>query len=54
MEGPMVPATDVANDGLLGINGRRGPWSHEGSMPQYREMSRWGGRSEWVGRDTPS
>jgi hypothetical protein len=28
---------------MSGINGRRGPWSCEGSMPQ------WGGRSGWVG-----
>ena len=34
MEGPMAPATYVAEDGLLGINGQRGLWSYEGSMPQ--------------------
>jgi len=30
IEGPMAPATYVAEDGLVGINGRRGPWSSEG------------------------
>lgn len=31
------------------INGRRDPWSCEGSMPQCRGMSRPGSRSGWVG-----
>jgi hypothetical protein len=34
---------------LLYINGRRGPWSCESLMPQYRGMPGWRGRSEWVG-----
>jgi hypothetical protein len=33
----------------LAINGRRDPWSCEGSMPQYRGMPGPGGRSGWVG-----
>jgi hypothetical protein len=33
---------------LLVINGRRGPWSCEGSMPQYRGMPGPGNRSGWV------
>jgi hypothetical protein len=33
------------------INGRRGPWFCEGSMPQYREMPRTGSRSGWVGEE---
>ena len=32
-----------------GINGRRGPWSCEGSMPQCRGMSGQGSRSGMVG-----
>jgi hypothetical protein len=32
---------------LLDINGRRGPWSFEGSMPQCRGMPQWG--RQWVG-----
>ena len=31
------------------INGRRGLWSCEGSMPQYRGMPGPGSRSGWVG-----
>ena len=31
------------------INGRRGPGSCEGSMPQYRGMPGPGSRSGWVG-----
>jgi hypothetical protein len=31
------------------INGNRGPWSCEGSMPQYRGMSGPGIESGWVG-----
>jgi hypothetical protein len=31
------------------INGRRGPWSCEGSMPQCRGMPGWGGRNACVG-----
>jgi hypothetical protein len=34
---------------LLVINGRRDPWSCEGSMPQYRGMPGTGNMSEWVG-----
>ena len=30
------------------INGRRGPWSCEGSMPQYRELPGPGKGSGWV------
>jgi hypothetical protein len=31
------------------INGRKGPWSCEGSMPQYRGIPGLGSRSGWVG-----
>ena len=31
------------------INGRRGPWSCEGSMPQYRGMPGPRSGSGWVG-----
>ena len=31
------------------INGRRGPWSCEGSMPQYRGMPGPGSGNGWVG-----
>jgi hypothetical protein len=31
-------AVFVVEDGLVSINGRKGPWSCEGSMPQYRGM----------------
>jgi hypothetical protein len=34
---------------LLDINGRRGSWSYEGSMPQCRGMPGQGSRSGWVG-----
>ena len=34
---------------LLGINGRKGPWSCEGSMPLNRGMPGPGSGSEWVG-----
>jgi hypothetical protein len=38
---------------LSEINGRRGPWSCEGLMPQCRGMQKvWGGRG-WVGGDHP-
>jgi hypothetical protein len=33
----------------LVINGRRGPWSCEVSMPQYRGMTGPGIGNEWVG-----
>jgi hypothetical protein len=33
---------------LLNINGRIGPWSCEGFMPQCREMPGPGSRSGWV------
>jgi hypothetical protein len=33
---------------LSDINGRRGPWSCEGSMPQYRGMPGQGSRSGWM------
>jgi hypothetical protein len=51
-------AVYIADDGLVLINGRRGPRSYEGSMPKYRGMpgpgigvSRLGsrGRGEGIG-----
>jgi hypothetical protein len=33
----------------LAINGKRGPWSCEGSMSQCRGMAGPGSRSGWVG-----
>jgi hypothetical protein len=44
----MALAANVAEDGLVGINGRRGPWSCEDSIPQYRGMPGPGGRHGWV------
>jgi hypothetical protein len=41
MEKPMAPDAYVQRMALLGINGRRGPWSCEVSMPLRRQ--------EWVG-----
>jgi hypothetical protein len=34
---------------LLGINGRRVPWSCEGSIPQWKGMPKLGCRRGWVG-----
>jgi hypothetical protein len=34
---------------LLVLNGRRGPWSCEGSMPQCREGNARARKLEWVG-----
>jgi hypothetical protein len=34
---------------LLDINGRRGPWSWEGSMPQCSRIPRQGSGNGWVG-----
>ena len=51
MEGPMAPATYVAESG---INGRRGPWYWEGSIPQCRGMSGYRGRNGWVSGGAPS
>jgi hypothetical protein len=34
---------------FLGIIGRRGSWSCENSMPQFRGMPGQGSRSGWVG-----
>jgi hypothetical protein len=48
MERLVALAAYVAEDGLVVINGRRGPWSCEGSMPQYRGMPGPGSRSKWV------
>jgi hypothetical protein len=47
MEGRTAPAAYVAEGGL--VNGRKGPWSCEGSMPQCRGMPGPGSRCEWVG-----
>jgi hypothetical protein len=33
----------MAEDGLVGFSGRRGPWALGCLMPQYRVMPRWGG-----------
>ena len=46
----MAPAAYVADDGLWDINERRGPWSCEGLMPQYRGMPGPGSGSGWVGK----
>ena len=47
MKGLMDPVAWM-EDGLWDINERRGPWSHEGSMPQCRGMPGPGSRSGWV------
>jgi hypothetical protein len=39
----------IAEDGQLTINGRRGPWSWEDYMPQYRGMPGPGSGSGWAG-----
>ena len=49
MVGLMALATHVSEDGLVIINGRRGPWSCEVSMPQCRGMPGLGSRNRWVG-----
>ena len=36
------------------VNGMRGPWFCEGSMPQCRGMGEQGGRSGWMRGGTPS
>ena len=43
----MALAAFVTEDGL--VNGRRGPWSCEDHMLQYRGMPGPGSRSGWVG-----
>ena len=45
----MPLAAYVAEDGLVVINGRKDPWSCEGSMPQYTGMPGPGSRIGWVG-----
>jgi hypothetical protein len=54
-------AIHVAEDGLVSHQWRRGPWSREGSMPQYRGMPGAGmgvgglenrGRREGIGQET--
>ena len=37
MEQSMAPAAYAAEDGLLGINGKRGPWSCEARCPSVGE-----------------
>jgi hypothetical protein len=54
MKEHMAPAAYVAKDGLSDNNGRRGPWSWEGSMTQCRVMPGKGDGSMWVGRGTSS
>jgi hypothetical protein len=45
----MAPDTYVAEDGLVGHNGRRGSWSCEGLMSQCRGMPGQGSRNGCVG-----
>ena len=45
----MALAAYVAEDGLVSHQWRRGPWSCEGSMPQYKEVPGPGSGSGWVG-----
>jgi hypothetical protein len=49
MVGLMDLTAYVAKDSLAVINGRRSPWSYEGSMPQYREMPRPRSKRGYVG-----
>jgi hypothetical protein len=49
MVGLMALAAYLAEDDQSVINGRRGLWSCEGSMPQYRGMPGPGIWSGWVG-----
>jgi hypothetical protein len=46
--------TEEAEAALSGINGRGGPWSCEGLMPQCRRMPGGGGRRGWVDGETLS
>ena len=48
MEGPMAPATWVAEDGLVGHQREERPWTHEGSWLQGRGMAGQGSRGGWV------
>ena len=43
----MFLAAYVAEDGLLGINGRRDPWSCEDHMPQVQGNAK-ARKREWV------
>jgi hypothetical protein len=45
----MSLAAYVGEDGLVDINGRRGPWSCKDSMAQNRGMLGPGCGSGWVG-----
>ena len=45
----MSLAAYVAEDGLVGIIGRRGSWSCEDNAPQYRGLPGPGSRSGWWG-----
>jgi hypothetical protein len=45
----MAPDPYVAEDGLVGHQWGKVPWSCEVSMPQWRGMSGPGSRSGWVG-----
>ena len=48
MEGPIAPATYVAEDGLVEHHEQRGPWSCVGSMPQCRRIPGQGRGTGWV------
>ena len=45
----MALAAYVAEDGLVSHQWEEGPWSCEGSIPQYRGMPGPGSRSGWDG-----
>jgi len=51
MDRTMAPAPYVAEDGLVGINLRRSPWSCQGLMPHCRGMSKQKGLAGWVGEN---
>jgi hypothetical protein len=48
MERPMALAMYVAEDGLVGNSGRRGPWTLRFSMSQFRGRLWWEEGSGWV------
>jgi hypothetical protein len=45
---PLLRRNEVSTLWSSTINGRRGPWSCEDSMPQYREMLGPGSANGWV------
>jgi hypothetical protein len=53
ISGGVRERTEGAEGALSGINGRGGPWSCEGLVPQGRGMLGQCGRNGWVGGGAP-